>query len=319
MGGIVAKQAFLPPPSSYDDSLEHLTWVSKPRCSDKVPVLWLQRSKSARFTIIFSHGNAEDIGQLSHWLQHICKKMEVNVITYDYIGYGLHKADSLPSEASCFADVLAVYRFATEQEGVPPSRIILYGRSLGSGPTCWLASHLWNEWRKSLKAKSCKRSGGFLSSILSPSASTEPSQQAVEPPAAVILQSPIASCIRVVSDGLAKLPGLDMFVNIDRIPKIGSPVFIIHGSEDEVVPYVHGQQLYANLSTASKGALGGKVSRMCTLDGAGHNNIEFDFLDELMEALGGFLDDLEAGIKEKEEHEDVQEEKETGGSSSSSL
>ncbi|KAL6080513.1 AB hydrolase-1 domain-containing protein, variant 2 [Balamuthia mandrillaris] len=175
MGGIVAKQAFLPPPSSYDDSLEHLTWVSKPRCSDKVPVLWLQRSKSARFTIIFSHGNAEDIGQLSHWLQHICKKMEVNVITYDYIGYGLHKADSLPSEASCFADVLAVYRFATEQEGVPPSRIILYGRSLGSGPTCWLASHLWNEWRKSLKAKSCKRSGGFLSSILSPSASTEPS------------------------------------------------------------------------------------------------------------------------------------------------
>ena len=33
----------------------------------------------------------------------------------------------------------------------------------------------------------------------------------------------------------------DMFPNIDRIPRIESPVFVIHGTRDEIVPFQHGQ------------------------------------------------------------------------------
>lgn len=39
------------------------------------------------------------------------------------------------------------------------------------------------------------------------------------------------------------MPG-DVFPNIDRIGHIQSPIFIIHGTRDEVVPFWHGQELF---------------------------------------------------------------------------
>lgn len=53
-------------------------------------------------------------------------------------------------------------------------------------------------------------------------------------------QSPILSVYRVVLPLRFTLCG-DMFPNIDRVPRIESPVFVIHGTRDEIVPFQHGQ------------------------------------------------------------------------------
>jgi fermentation-respiration switch protein FrsA (DUF1100 family) len=82
--------------------------------------------------------------------------------------------------------------------------------------------------------------------------------------AGVILHSPIMSILRVVFNLRFTLP-FDKFPNIDRMPKIECPIFIIHGKRDEIVPFYHAEELY--------GASKNKYPPYY-VDGAGHNNVE---------------------------------------------
>ncbi|CAN0447435.1 unnamed protein product, partial [Scytosiphon promiscuus] len=65
---------------------------------------------------------------------------QVNVLAYEYSGYG--KSEGTVSEDNCYADIRAAYDYLTTQKKTPPKQIVLYGRSLGSGPTCQLAEEL---------------------------------------------------------------------------------------------------------------------------------------------------------------------------------
>jgi len=85
-------------------------------------------------------------------------------------------------------------------------------------------------------------------------------------PGALILQSPIASCIRVVSKALAVLP-FDLFVNIKKVHDISCPILIAHGTEDEVVPFRHSLLLWENCAETSR-------FLFLPIHQAGHNNIE---------------------------------------------
>ncbi len=59
---------------------------------------------------------------------------------YDYTGYG--HADGVPSEVDCYADIAAVFGWLMQEKNLLPRDVILYGRSLGSGPTLDLASRV---------------------------------------------------------------------------------------------------------------------------------------------------------------------------------
>jgi abhydrolase domain-containing protein 17 len=89
------------------------------------------------YTILLSHGNAEDLGDLAPLLERL-QALGANVLAYDYEGYGV--SDGAPSEARLYADVDAAYRYLTVERGVPPEDVIAYGRSLGGGPSVDLAS-----------------------------------------------------------------------------------------------------------------------------------------------------------------------------------
>jgi len=204
----------------------------------------------------------------------------VNVIAYDYRGYGVHHHHKTPNEASCYADVEAVYQFLLHND-VPANSIVLYGRSLGSGPTIHLASTLWSE--------RTPRNNRFFSGLWCTSVEIEEKDDVPPPIAGVILQSPITSCVRVISNALATLP-IDMFVNINKIDQIESEIIIIHGNEDVVVPFEHGKLL----SEKTK-----HLWRFVDLQGAGHNNIECDFLDQLVNALVEYLGHLREERQEK--------------------
>lgn len=59
---------------------------------------------------------------------------------YDYSGYGA--SSGKPSEVNTYADIEAVYQCLQTEYGVSQEDMILYGQSVGSGPTLHLASRL---------------------------------------------------------------------------------------------------------------------------------------------------------------------------------
>ena len=91
--------------------------------------------------MIFSHGNAEDIYLVENWVNSFfLKQVNVNAVIYEYTGYG-ESNGKIPIEQSLYDDIETVYLYLTENLGIEPSTILLYGRSIGSGPTCYLAEH----------------------------------------------------------------------------------------------------------------------------------------------------------------------------------
>lgn len=95
------------------------------------------RNPAARYTILFSHGNAENIGQGMDFL-HAMRDAGFNVLAYDYSGYGL--STGRPSERAAYGDIDAAYDYLTGDGGVPAEHIILHGRSLGGAVAADLAA-----------------------------------------------------------------------------------------------------------------------------------------------------------------------------------
>eukprot|EP01094_Clydonella_sp_ATCC50884_P012079 TRINITY_DN21989_c0_g1_i1.p1 TRINITY_DN21989_c0_g1~~TRINITY_DN21989_c0_g1_i1.p1 ORF type:complete len:276 (+),score=31.87 TRINITY_DN21989_c0_g1_i1:2-829(+) len=244
----------------------------------------------AAHTILFSHGNAEDIGDLSRWLPYLSQALGANIVWYDYEGYGLH--DGSCSEAKCYDNVQSVYRYLTDACNVPPHLIVLCGRSLGSGPATFLAEKLSARERSLAKKKRPSDSSSSTSASASTSASDSATSSSTAPPlddsslspasdplpttaasqsngpvlyAALILLSPIASAVRVVSHSLSFIPFLDSFPNHKRITKITRPCLVIHGDLDQVVPYAHGKLLSESTP---------HLHQFVTIANRGHNDIE---------------------------------------------
>ncbi|KAL0557488.1 hypothetical protein IC582_006032 [Cucumis melo] len=156
-------------------------------------------------TMLYSHGNAADLGQIYQLLIQLSLHLGVNIMGYDYSGYG--QSTGKASEEDTYADIEAAYKCLQETYGVKEEEIILYGQSVGSGPTLELATRL-------------------------PAAR------------AIVLHSPILSGLRVLFPPLRKTFWFDIYKNIDKIPLIDCPVLVIHGTEDEVVDCSHGRQLW---------------------------------------------------------------------------
>lgn len=165
------------------------------------------RHRKAKNTILFPHGNAVDLGRTRFFLLYISWKLRVNVVGYDYSGYG-HSSGKATAHGA-LQDIVACWEDATEVEKIDPKTIILYGQSVGTGPTVYLARKLKTQIR------------------------------------GCILQCPFLSGMRVLRPGLKHWPcWADIYSNIKHVRKIEVPVLIIHGLKDEVVPVEQGQKLF---------------------------------------------------------------------------
>lgn len=167
-----------------------------------------RRSERTR-VIIYSHGNATDVGAMFPLQVVLAHSLDCDVLVYDYSGYG--ESGGVPEEASTYRDIDAVYDYVCrEVVNGRTEKIILYGQSVGSGPCCYLASKV---------AKGKQTLGGM------------------------ILHSPFTSGMRVLTPSRL-LACLDIYPNIDRIKKIKCPCMLIHGYLDQEVDISHGQDLY---------------------------------------------------------------------------
>ncbi|EEC72656.1 hypothetical protein OsI_06185 [Oryza sativa Indica Group] len=189
------------------------------------------RQAGARLTLLYSHGNAADLGQMFELFVELSAHLNVNLMgirirrLYDYSGYG--QSSGKPSEHNTYADIEAVYRCLVETYGASEENIILYGQSVGSGPTLDLASRLPH-----LRA--------------------------------VVLHSPILSGLRVMYP-VKHTYWFDIYKNIDKIPLVRCPVLVIHGTADEVVDCSHGRALW-ELSKVKYEPLWVKGGNHCNLE-----------------------------------------------------
>ena len=130
---IASKLAFLPPEPTYslmcDDSgsrwtlnlSERADWQYSSREKDaiecfmtrtsrgnRIACMFVRCSPSARYTLLFSHGNAVDLGQMSSFYIGLGSRINCNVFSYDYSGYGA--SSGKPSEKNLYADVDAAWQ-----------------------------------------------------------------------------------------------------------------------------------------------------------------------------------------------------------------
>ncbi len=125
---------FAPQPASYQDDREILKLSTTD--GTKISALYLQNPK-AKYTVLYSHGNAEDLGDIRPMLDRL-KNWGFSVFAYDNRGFGT--SPGVPTEQTAYQDAEAAYAYLTQQLKVQPNRIIIYGRSVGGGSATELAT-----------------------------------------------------------------------------------------------------------------------------------------------------------------------------------
>ena len=203
--------------------------------------------------LLYSHGNGTDIGYLNNFLSKLSYCIGINIISYDYPGYGLSEVSTdsnfmeeqtasniLDAEKQCYRTIDHVINHLLEN-GRKCSDIILYGSSIGTGPTIDLASRI-----SGLKG--------------------------------VIIQTPFTKICATDPD-YQREPIAVIFENYKKIMLIDSMVTILHGTLDQLVPYSHGIALFDILNENQN------KCKFVTIDDASHNDIELDHFDIIVSQI----------------------------------
>ena len=156
--------------------------------------------------LLYFHGNAEAAAQNLPLADALCGR-GFGVFLAEYRGYG--GLGGSPSEEGLYADGEAAL---TElgRRGIPEARVVLVGRSLGSGVAVELATR--------------------------------------HRPAALVLVSAYTSIVdmgRLVAGPLSPLLVRDRFDSIAKIGRVSAPIVLLHGTRDDVVPVEMGRRLAA--------------------------------------------------------------------------
>ena len=176
--------------------------------SDNIELLgWYHKKNLKDFkTLIYFHGNAGSLENRIHKLNHF-ENMNINFLIIAWRGFSGN--DGKPSEQGLYEDGKSAIDWL-KQKGVPEKNIILYGESLGTGVATQLAQN--------------KKFAG------------------------VILETPFTSMIDAAKIFYPYIPVnlllKDKFENYKKIKNINSPILVMHGEKDQIVPFSMGKKIY---------------------------------------------------------------------------
>ncbi|CAD8046094.1 unnamed protein product [Paramecium primaurelia] len=191
------------------DNLELTGYFLKGRKGHRIASLYVKSAfPISDMVILFSHGNASDLGYMIDTLIDLCTNLRINVFAYEYSGYGLSQGKC--TDLNIINNIQVAYDFLVSQLKFDPTKIIVYGYSIGSGPSVMLVSD--NEF----------------------------------PVGGLVVHSGLSSGLRVVNNKLKSTPFYDIFPNVDRIKNVTCPVFIMHGLEDEIIDFTQAKLLANN-------------------------------------------------------------------------
>lgn len=211
----------------------------------KIRALYLPLAGSGKVLIYF-HGNA---GNIYHRIPDLVqlRKAGVNVVGVSYRGYG--SSEGAPSEAGVYQDGVAVYRYVTEELGFPGSNVIVLGRSIGTTVALYVAQH--------------HEIGGL------------------------ILVTPLTNGKELAeASGLGFVSSIagNSFDNQARIEHVKVPLLVIHGTDDRVIPFSMGREIFDNAATGKQ---------FVKIEGAGHNNLQRSYGQAYWPPIADFINRLE--------------------------
>lgn len=172
----------------------------------KIHARWCPQSNACG-AVLYCPGNAGNLERRARPVRELYDALGESVLIFDYPGYG--KSEGQPDEAGCYAAAEAAYRWLTEEQKIPPGRVIIFGESLGGAVAVELAS------RKTYRTLVLVRPFTSLSDV-----------------AKAKLSSAASASVKGQYDSLA------------RISKCRWPVFVAAADRDEVVPYEQGVRLF---------------------------------------------------------------------------
>lgn len=173
---------------------------------------WRVRARGERRrTLVFFHGNAQTASDAWAWADVLADR-HTDVLLAEYRGYG--ESEGTPSARGVERDAEAAVRYLLDEEGVPPSELVVQGHSLGGAAAI-----------AALAGPASGAAGGVVESTFT----------SLHDMARAIVGLPLT---RLVPDGYA----LD---SAARAPSIHVPILHVHGDEDEVIPFALGEQLGA--------------------------------------------------------------------------
>ena len=201
-------------------------------------------------TWLWFHGNGGNLGSRVGQLHRAHKVLGVHQFIFDYRGYGNSKGK--PSERGTYLDARAALDYLRNRPGIDRKRIVYFGHSLGAAVAIELAvSH---------------------------------------PPAGMALIGPFSS-IKDMARLTVPIPLAGWLVwmhynSLRRISRVNTPLLVLHGELDNMVPHEQGLRLYQAAN---------RPKRFVTLRGASHDNVEEVAGDLMARTLVEFRNGLALG------------------------
>jgi len=192
----------------FSDKLEVSIKRVKIKTSDGVELLsWYHKKDFEDYkTILFLHGNAGSLENRIHKINHF-KDININFLIISWRGFSGNAGK--PTEEGLYEDAKSAVRWL-KSRGVDEKQIIIYGESLGTGVAIEIAQN--------------KNFSG------------------------IILESPFTSMINAGKDKYPYLPVKlllkDKYESDKKIRNVKSPILIMHGKLDKIVPFTMGKKMY---------------------------------------------------------------------------
>jgi uncharacterized protein len=169
---------------------------------------WYVPTPSARGVALLAHGNAGNIGNRVDYAP-LFHRLGYSLLLFEYRGFG--RSEGRPSEEGTHLDARAAWHHLVKERRVPPERIVLVGESLGGAVVARLAAE--------------------------------------ERPGALVLASSFVSVPELAAELFPWLPARWLaryrYDTLESLGRVSSPVFIAHSRQDEIVPFSHGERLFA--------------------------------------------------------------------------
>ena len=173
-----------------------------------IPCLYIKCKQGSSKLLLYIHANAEDIGIAEDVLEYLSEELNVHVVAPEYPGYGIYPGH--PDAPRVTQDAINVYDYIVSQCHWGEENIMVFGRSIGTGPAIQLA--------------------------------------ALKKPCLLFLLSPFTSIKGVVRSASAwffQLLVKERFQNLRIIRHVRCPICIVHGHKDKLIPCSHAEGLWA--------------------------------------------------------------------------
>ena len=200
-------------------------------------------------TIVWFHGNAGNISNRVYNIMLMNQRVGANLFIFDYRGYGL--SEGKPSEKGLYSDGEGALEYLRSRDDIDADRLVLFGRSLGG---CVVAELAMRHRTKAMIIESSFTSVDAMSRYK-------------RPVFAFFLPSRLLVWSR--------------FDSLSKMPRIHSPVMIVHGSEDVTVPIHMGRELFDAAN---------EPKRFYEIKGATHDDTHMVGGENYFKALREFID-----------------------------